>query len=50
MKNFKRSFLVTIIMCMFSALASAHDIEVANADGVTIYYNLVNNNTELEVS
>ena len=28
----------------------AYDIEVANADGVTIYYNYINNNTELEVT
>ena len=28
----------------------AHDIEVANADGVTIYYNFTNNQTELEVT
>ena len=28
----------------------AHDIEVANSDGVTIYYNWINNNTELEVT
>ena len=29
---------------------SAHDIEVANADGVTIYYIWINNKTELAVS
>ena len=28
----------------------AHDIEVANADGVTIYYNFTNDQTELEVT
>ena len=28
----------------------AHDIEVANADGVIIYYNFTNNQTELEVT
>ena len=28
----------------------AHDIEVANADGVTIYYNYINSGTELEVT
>ncbi|MCH5176366.1 MAG: leucine-rich repeat domain-containing protein [Prevotellaceae bacterium] len=32
------------------AKASAYDIEVANADGVTIYYNYTNNGTELEVT
>ena len=31
-------------------VASAHDIEVQNADGVTIYYNYFNNGTELEVT
>lgn len=31
-------------------LASAYDIAVANADGVTIYYNYSNNGTELEVT
>ena len=31
-------------------VASAHDIEVQNGDGVTIYYNYVNNGTELEVT
>ena len=28
----------------------AHDIEVANADGVTVYYNFTNNQTELGVT
>lgn len=31
-------------------VASAHDIAVQNADGVTIYYNYINNGTELEVT
>ncbi len=31
-------------------VANAHDIEVQNGDGVTIYYNYINNNTELEVT
>ncbi|WP_294747291.1 leucine-rich repeat domain-containing protein [uncultured Prevotella sp.] len=30
--------------------ASAHDIEVPNGDGVTIYYNFTNDSTELEVT
>ena len=29
---------------------SAHEIEVPNTDGVTIYYNYINNNTELAVT
>lgn len=35
---------------MMGAKASAHDIEVKNADGVTIYYKWIKNNTELEVT
>ena len=31
-------------------MVSAHDIEVKNADGVTIYYNYINEGTELEVT
>ena len=37
-------------MILLPLVASAHDIEVKNADGVTIYYNLTNNGTELEVT
>ena len=36
-------------MILLPLVASAHDIEVQNADGVTIYYNYINNRTELEV-
>ena len=39
-----------MLLCMFGAKANAHDIEVANADGVTIYYVWTNNKTELAVS
>ena len=35
---------------MVGTRAIAHDIEVKNADGVTIYYTWANNNTELSVS
>ncbi len=37
-------------MMTLPVVASAHDIEVKNADGVTIYYNYVNNGTELAVT
>ena len=37
-------------MIMLPLVASAHDIEVQNADGVTIYYNYINDVTELEVT
>ena len=37
-------------MILLPLVASAHDIEVQNADGVTIYYNYFNNGTELAVT
>jgi len=37
-------------MSMVGLNASAHDIEVKNADGVTIYYNYINNSTKLAVT
>lgn len=37
-------------MILLPLVANAHDIEVKNADGVTIYYNYINNGTELEVT
>ena len=37
-------------MILLPLVASAHDIEVKNADGVTIYYNYINDSTELEVT
>ncbi len=43
--------LTLLFALMLSTLmASAHDIEVQNADGVTIYYNYINNGTELAVT
>ena len=50
MKRFYISALLTLFMIMVGTQASAHDIEVANSDGVTIYYKWTNNNTELAVS
>ena len=44
------TFLLTVLMSMVGIQANAHDIEVANADGKTIYYNWINNQTELSVS
>ena len=37
-------------MILLAMVASAHDIEVQNADGVTIYYNYTNNGIELAVT
>ena len=42
--------LLFLIMMMLPMVASAHDIEVKNADGVTIYYNYINDGKELEVT
>ena len=45
----KKQLLLLVVM-LLPMVASAHDIEVANADGKTIYYVWINNNTELAVS
>ena len=45
----KKQLLFPIFM-MLPLLANAHDIEVPNGDGVTIYYNYTNDGTELEVT
>ena len=50
MKQIKLTFLLTVLISMVGAKSFAHDIGVKNADGVTIYYNYINNSTELEVT
>ena len=45
-----KKILLLFAMVLLPLLASAHDIEVQNADGVTIYYKYTNNGTELEVT
>ena len=42
--------LLVLLLCMTTINVSAYDIEVPNADGVTIYYNYINEGTELEVT
>ena len=42
--------LLLLVMILLPLVASAQDIEVKNADGVTIYYNYINDGTELEVT
>ena len=42
--------LLLLAMILLPLVASAHDIEVQNADGVTIYYNYINDGTELAVT
>ena len=49
----KQSFitiLLIVLMSMVGTNSFAHDIAVANSDGVTIYYVWTNNNSELAVS
>ena len=50
MKQLNITFLLTMLMSMIGIQAFGHDIEVANADGVTIYYKYINNSTELAVT
>ena len=50
MKKLNLTILLALLLSMVGAKAFAHDIEVQNADGVTIYYVWTNNNTELAVS
>ena len=42
--------LFSILLSMGGIKAFAYDIEVKNADGVTIYYNYINDAKELEVT
>ena len=42
--------LLLFAMILLPLVASAHHIAVQNADGVTFYYNYINNGTELEVT
>lgn len=48
----KKYFHLQLILslCMIGQNASAFDVEAANADGVMIYYNYINDGTELEVT
>lgn len=50
MKQLNKKIMLTVLVCMVCLTGSAHDIAVENADGVIIYYNWINNRTELEVS
>jgi len=50
MKKLNITSLLIVLLCMIGLNASAHDINVKNGDGVTIYYNYINNKTELSVT
>ena len=45
----KKLFLSTLLLAL-PLLASAYDIAVENSDGVTIYYNYINDGKELEIT
>lgn len=47
MKQQSIALLIILVMVIFGTKAYAYDIAVANGDGVTIYYNFINNDTEL---
>ena len=42
--------LLLLMMMLLPLVASAYDIAVQNADGITIYYNYINEGKELEVT
>ena len=46
----KKYILLILVLSIFGTKAYAYDIAVKNADGVTIYYNYINNGAELEVT
>ena len=50
MKHLISTILLTMLLCIIGAKAYAYDIEVKNADGITIYYNYINDGNELEVA
>ena len=52
MRTIKITVLLAVLLSMAGAksYAYAYDIYVANDDGITIYYNYINNKTELEVT
>ena len=50
MKKYYLHLFFILLLCMISKNVSAHDIEVPNADGVVIYYNLDSNAKTAEVT
>ena len=50
MKQSKLLFLFVVLMSMASYKSYAHDIAVENEDGVTIYYDYINEGNELAVT
>ena len=50
MKSKKLCFLFSILLSMVGTKALAYDFEAKNADGVTLYYNYINDGKDLEVT
>lgn len=50
MKQSSIIILLTMFISMVSTKAVAHDIEVKNSDGITIYYNWINDHQNLAVT
>lgn len=50
MKTLKYNILLVALICISNNTIKAHDIEIINADGKTIYYNYNFNKTELSVT
>ena len=50
MKNSLRTFLLIMLLSIVRFNTFAYDIAVKNEDGVTIYYNYINDGAELEVT
>ncbi len=50
MKHIKLIILLATLFNIVGQKASAYDIAVDNGDGITIYYNFINNSTELQVT
>ena len=49
MKRVSFSVLLAAVLCLMGTKAQAYDFSQENTDGVTIYYNYINDATELEV-
>ena len=45
-----KKLCLLLVMILLPLVTSAHEFEVQNADGVTIYYNYINDGTELAVT
>ena len=48
--NYFLHLFLTMLLCFAGTKTYAQDIAVPNSDGVTIYYNYINNGTELQVT